>query len=470
MHAHATSSPSRAAAARRLRRLRHGRRCRRRESVARLERSSAPHPPSAAVNRSLGIAYYKARPLSPRRARRSRRRTRLDPKDGTTALYLGLTAEALNDLPAATRGVFVVPRSSGATSRVRGQLQARLAALARQGDRGGREGGRGAGASLWPRSRASPRTIAVLPMRFTGADTTLEPLERGLADLLTTDLARSSQLTLVERVARAGAARRDRAPAERRHRRGDATSAPASCCAPGGVVQGSHRAARRRTAARRTPRSSTCRRAGSRRRCNGSDAARRSCSTSRSASRSISSRELGVTLTTAERNADRAASHALARRIPRVQPRSDGGGRRALRRREPLLRRGGAHRPGLQCGAAEEPASRAGRARERRVTPATVEASLNGTREGAVVTARDAGHAATVSPAERRSAGRCAAQPRATSIRRRCSAATARRRGRRRALRRRAEGCRRRPARGTDKPRAGQRPKVTIVITRAQAP
>ena len=38
-----------------------------------------------------------------------------------------------------------------------------------------------------------------MPLRFSGADTTLKPLERGFADMLTTDLARSSQLTLVER-------------------------------------------------------------------------------------------------------------------------------------------------------------------------------------------------------------------------------------------------------------------------------
>jgi TolB-like protein len=41
--------------------------------------------------------------------------------------------------------------------------------------------------------------IAVMPLRFSGPDTSLRPLERGFADLLTTDLARSSQLTLVER-------------------------------------------------------------------------------------------------------------------------------------------------------------------------------------------------------------------------------------------------------------------------------
>ena len=45
----------------------------------------------------------------------------------------------------------------------------------------------------------SPTTVAVLPLRFTGSDSSLRPLERGFADLLTTDLSRSSKLTVVER-------------------------------------------------------------------------------------------------------------------------------------------------------------------------------------------------------------------------------------------------------------------------------
>jgi len=36
-------------------------------------------------------------------------------------------------------------------------------------------------------------------LRFTGSDTTLQPLERGLAELITIDLSRSHQLTVVER-------------------------------------------------------------------------------------------------------------------------------------------------------------------------------------------------------------------------------------------------------------------------------
>ncbi|HEX7978499.1 MAG TPA: CsgG/HfaB family protein [Gemmatimonadaceae bacterium] len=45
----------------------------------------------------------------------------------------------------------------------------------------------------------SPNTVAVLPLRFSGSDSSLRPLERGFAELLTTDLSRSSKLTVVER-------------------------------------------------------------------------------------------------------------------------------------------------------------------------------------------------------------------------------------------------------------------------------
>ena len=45
----------------------------------------------------------------------------------------------------------------------------------------------------------SPTTVAVLPLRFSGSDSSLRPLERGFAELLTTDLSRSARLTVVER-------------------------------------------------------------------------------------------------------------------------------------------------------------------------------------------------------------------------------------------------------------------------------
>ena len=165
-------------------------------SLARLEREQRSAPSSAAVNRALGIAYYQLGRHPEARAALETA-ARLDAKDGTTSLYLGLTAEAQDDLTAAKRA-YASYLQFGRTSRVRGQLQARLAVLARK------ELTLEARTAVRQESAlgtvaGSPRTVAVLPLRFSGADSALLPLERGFADLLTTDLARSSQLTVVER-------------------------------------------------------------------------------------------------------------------------------------------------------------------------------------------------------------------------------------------------------------------------------
>jgi tetratricopeptide (TPR) repeat protein len=166
------------------------------DAVARLEREQRRTPTSAAVNRALGIAYFQLGRYADARAALETA-ARLDPKDGTTSLYLGLTAEAQNDLPAAKRA-YASYLQFGRTSRVRAQLQSHLAALARKELALEARAAVRQEASLGGMA-GSPRTVAVLPMRFSGSDSSLRPLERGFADLLTTDLGRSSQLTLVER-------------------------------------------------------------------------------------------------------------------------------------------------------------------------------------------------------------------------------------------------------------------------------
>lgn len=166
------------------------------ESISRLEQQQRSSPTSAGVNRALGIAYYKANRLPEARAALDAA-SRVTPKDGTTALYLGLTAEAMNDLPAA-KTAYSSYIQYGKTSRVRSQLQSRLAALTRKELAAEAKAAVAQEGSLAGQA-ANPRVIAVLPLRFSGADTSLRALERGFADLLTTDLARSSQLTLVER-------------------------------------------------------------------------------------------------------------------------------------------------------------------------------------------------------------------------------------------------------------------------------
>src|SRR3954464_3765169 len=100
------------------------------EAIARLERERSSNPRSEPVLRSLGIAYYKSGNSKDARATLEQA-TALDPRDGTAALYLGLAAEAQNDVAAAQRAYTSYVRY-GRTSRVRRALEARLAALQRR--------------------------------------------------------------------------------------------------------------------------------------------------------------------------------------------------------------------------------------------------------------------------------------------------------------------------------------------------
>lgn len=167
------------------------------EAIARLERARSASPQSEPVLRSLGIAYYKSGNLRDARSALEQA-TKLNPRDGTAALYLGLTAEGQNDLSTA-RVAYSSYVQYGRTSRVRRALEGRLAALQRRQLVEAARVQVSAEQQLAQQAGA-PNVVAVLPLTFSGADTSLKPLERGLAELLTTDLARSSRLTVVERL------------------------------------------------------------------------------------------------------------------------------------------------------------------------------------------------------------------------------------------------------------------------------
>lgn len=168
-----------------------------REAIARLEQERSANPRSEPVLRALGIAYYRSGKLPEARAALARAVT-LDARDGTAALYLGLTAEGQNDIPAA-RAAYATYIQYGRTSRVRHALENRLAALQRKQLAAAAKTAVAQEQQLAQVSGA-PNVVAVLPLSFSGADSSLEPLERGFAELLTIDLARSSRLTVVERV------------------------------------------------------------------------------------------------------------------------------------------------------------------------------------------------------------------------------------------------------------------------------
>jgi len=165
-------------------------------AIARLERARTQRPNDANVARQLGLAYYKAGRYADARTQLTQA-TKANPRDGTAALYLGLTAERQNDIPGA-KAAYQSYIRYGRTSRVRRQLESRLAALTRLELQLAAKSAVAQERQLVTQS-GSPRTVAVMPLRFVGADTSLQPLERGLAELITTDLSRSHELTVVER-------------------------------------------------------------------------------------------------------------------------------------------------------------------------------------------------------------------------------------------------------------------------------
>lgn len=165
-------------------------------AITRLEAQRASSPKSVEVQRALGIQYYKAgRHADARTALREA--ATLAPNDGVVALYLGLSAEAMNDLPAA-KAAYSSYLKVGRTQRVRRQLEGRLAAMQRRELQDAAKAAvqQEATLSATPGNR---NTVAVMPFRFNGADSSLIPLERGFAELLATDLSRVRALTVVDR-------------------------------------------------------------------------------------------------------------------------------------------------------------------------------------------------------------------------------------------------------------------------------
>jgi TolB-like protein len=165
-------------------------------AIARLESQRTASPKSVQVLRALGIQYYKGERYADARTTLAEAAT-LAPNDGVIALYLGLSAEAMNDLPAA-KAAYSSYLKVGRTQRVRRQLEGRMAAMQR------RELHEAAKAAVQQEATLSATpgekfTVAVMPFKFSGPDSTLQPLERGFADLLSTDLSRVKALTVVDR-------------------------------------------------------------------------------------------------------------------------------------------------------------------------------------------------------------------------------------------------------------------------------
>ncbi len=166
------------------------------EQIPQLEAQRAERPGNPMTLTRLGVAYFKLERYADARPPLDSA-VQLDPRNGIAAVYLGMTTEALGDFPAA-RAAYQQYIGVSRSRELRATAERRLRLVGR------RELEWQARQALAAESTIAgtppdENTIAVMPFAYTGTNAEIQPLTRGMAQLLITDLARSRQLRVLER-------------------------------------------------------------------------------------------------------------------------------------------------------------------------------------------------------------------------------------------------------------------------------
>jgi TolB-like protein len=164
--------------------------------LAELEARRAAHPGDPRVLTDVGVELYRAGAFA--RARDVLLAAlALDPRDPRALIHLGLSHESLTE-PELALAAYRRALAGRLDRSQRQSIEARLPVISRQVLALEARRAIAREQSLAPPALV-PNTVAVLPWTYLGADSSLKPLERGLAHLLISDLARVSRLTLLER-------------------------------------------------------------------------------------------------------------------------------------------------------------------------------------------------------------------------------------------------------------------------------
>lgn len=161
-----------------------------------LEAAQKLHPQDAAVLTRLGIGYYDAKQYDHARDVLNSALT-INRQNYPAYIYLGLSYEELGKLDSA-RASYTTAASQAKDAAQRGAVEDRLTLLTRKELR---QAARQAIAQEAALSQAPPtaNAIAVFPFTYLGANPELQPLGRGLTQLIITDLGKLPKLTLLER-------------------------------------------------------------------------------------------------------------------------------------------------------------------------------------------------------------------------------------------------------------------------------
>lgn len=166
------------------------------QSVPALEAEYAQRPDDVSAATRLGVAYFRANQLPQARAVLDTAVAR-DPQNGIAAIYRGMTAESQGDF-AAARASYESFATVARSRELRGAARQRLALVGKRELEFSARQALAQEAQL-SQTAAEPNTIAVMPFGYTGTNADIQPLTRGFAQLVVTDLARSRQLVVLER-------------------------------------------------------------------------------------------------------------------------------------------------------------------------------------------------------------------------------------------------------------------------------
>ncbi|MCH8873811.1 tetratricopeptide repeat protein, partial [candidate division KSB1 bacterium] len=167
------------------------------EAIALLEQAEREKPDSYKIKRDLGIAFYRARRFDEALVKLQRARD-LKPDDSKTVFYSGLTYEAKGMLTEAIsqyKGYMALKGSR----KFRKEISKRIRQLTLEKisseitEALAREQKINVGA-------IPDNTIAVLSFKNLGESREYDPLQKGLAQMLITDLAKVKKLKVVERL------------------------------------------------------------------------------------------------------------------------------------------------------------------------------------------------------------------------------------------------------------------------------
>jgi tetratricopeptide (TPR) repeat protein len=149
------------------------------------------------IQREMGIACHRKRQFD-RAIPLLLKAFLADTADGRTLFYLGTAFEAVGDIPHAF-DIYRRYQDAGPDHDVRKAIQARLTGLSRRQMDADAKAVLAQEASINPAS-IPDSTLAVLYFRNLGKKRDLDPVQKGLADMLITDLSKTPKVKVLERV------------------------------------------------------------------------------------------------------------------------------------------------------------------------------------------------------------------------------------------------------------------------------